>query len=213
MVMTLYKPWWRIMRARNVPFANVCQPLVTALDPNTSLLLFFPQTQSHWVALEPQNDSSFSHFQCFRGSLRRTRDFSVFSDLTRLSVNSSFLAACLHLSKAVKWGNSDAGGQCMWTGFKISWDNVINSFWRDFACFHETKQKREVMGRRLRLRDGRVGSAAIVWTRIFATAGAAVAGRKLQGVQFSLEDQQERGKDWNWLVLTCWLLFLCGWRK
>ena len=109
MVMTLYKPWWRIMRARNVPFANVCQPLVTALDPNTSLLLFFPQTQSHSVALEPQNDSSFSHFQCFRGFLGQIRDFSVFSDLTRLSVNSSFLAACLHLSKAVKWGNSDAG--------------------------------------------------------------------------------------------------------
>ena len=37
-----------------------------------------------------------------------------------------------------------------------------DSFLRDFACFHETKQKREVMGRRLRLRDGRVGSAAIV---------------------------------------------------
>ena len=35
-----------------------------------------------------------------------------------------------------------------------------------------------------------------------------MAGRKLQGVQFSLEDQQERGKDWNWLVLTCWLLSL-----
>ena len=145
------------MRARNVPFGNRLLPhsshFYLSLSPSDTIVLKGAETTKRFVLHQTKY---FKHFLRFWGKSETipSSQISISSDVG-LSADSSFLtSSLLHLSKAVKWGNSDDGGLYACGRAQIlCWDKEDSAFegrsWANVgAC--------AVSG---------VGSAAIVCTR------------------------------------------------